>query len=242
MSDLPSFPPAPSSAPPPRGFRFVSITTIVLMVVFTTTLAVGIVFAILYLVSPRGGEGSGNPFVPGDRHDGPYVQKETVHPSTSFGEVIYPIPYASKPHLTLSSSQRKYNITKQSETGFGWDAADLEEDFMPDGAGGRKKRPDVAYEPFTWEAKGIRAGSQDAAGILFEQSGSFRSVIGQTGQVNFPFPYQSPPNVELSGKTNTTTVTECTTTGFKWTNTGKDEFWSTGDVSWQAKGIKAQPK
>jgi hypothetical protein len=79
------------------------------------------------------------------------------------------------------------------------------------------------------------------ADSIYTQKGTFRTLIGQTGQVNFPFPYQSPPNVTLSGKTNTTTVTECTTTGFKWTNIGKEPDSDNGDVDWVAKGIKAQP-
>jgi hypothetical protein len=238
MSELPNFPPPPPPPQPP-GVRFVTFTTMIVVVLMTAMLVGGVVLAIVFLLGPQGGA----PFR-GGRDDGPYVQKETVNPTDHrAGEVTYPIPYASKPHLTLSSSsKRKYLITKQSETGFEWSAGDLDDDFIPDGAGGRKKKPEITYEPFTWETKGVRAGSDAVAGVLFEQKGRFQTLIGQTGQVNFPFPYQSPPNVELTGRTNTTTVTECTATGFKWTNTGKEEFGNTGEVEWHAKGIKAQPK
>jgi len=100
------------------------------------------------------------------------------------------------------------------------------------------KAPPTDHPPFTWEAKGLRGGS---AGQLYVQKGSFQTDFGQEGQVNFPYPYASPPNVELSGSHSKTIITECTATGFKWKNSqNSKDGWSAerGAVTWIARGIK----
>ena len=68
---------------------------------------------------------------------------------------------------------------------------------------------------------------------------NFMSVHGQVGVVNFPVPYRQAPNVELDVNSfNKTFVSECTSTGFKWKNTGADDSWNNASVGWVASGIR----
>src|SRR5262249_26240545 len=100
---------------------------------------------------------------------------------------------------------------------------------------------------FTWETKGLPTSRGGINLPLFKQDGSFTSLAGEQGEVNFPHPYASPPNIELThpgGGTaaqSVTTVVECKPTGFKWKN-GSDPKGidrRTGPVKWTAKGVKA---
>jgi hypothetical protein len=74
----------------------------------------------------------------------------------------------------------------------------------------------------------------------FEQEGSFNLVAGAEGQVNFPLPYKSPPNVTLDvGSFNKTIISEATETGFKWKNLAKgDDTFNAGKTKWTSKGIR----
>ena len=76
----------------------------------------------------------------------------------------------------------------------------------------------------------------------FVQTGSVRTATGQEGDVKFPVPYASPPNVELSGSSwNNTIIVETTNLGFRWKNAAdpKDRQWNDGSMTWTAKGIRA---
>ena len=58
-------------------------------------------------------------------------------------------------------------------------------------------------------------------GDLLEQEGMFDSFPDQEGQVYFPYPFSSPPNVTLTRTSNPTVtvhtlLVEVTPTGFKW--------------------------
>jgi hypothetical protein len=70
----------------------------------------------------------------------------------------------------------------------------------------------------------------------FEQSGPFDGAGGQ-GEVNFPIPFASPPNVKLDYSGRTTVVVETKPTGFKWKDVGAGSHAAMG--TWTAKGIKA---
>lgn len=70
----------------------------------------------------------------------------------------------------------------------------------------------------------------------FEQSGPFDGAGGQ-GEVHFPVPFASPPNVKLDYLGRTTVVVEVKPTGFKWRDVGAGSHAATG--TWTAKGIKA---
>jgi hypothetical protein len=73
----------------------------------------------------------------------------------------------------------------------------------------------------------------------YEQTGMVNIVAGQEGVVNFPIPYSSAPNVDLDTSSwSKTAITECTSTGFKWKNTGMDDHWNNGKVRWTARGVK----
>jgi len=232
------------ASPKPPPSRGVSLTTLILTAALTSTTAAAVVLAVLY-------------FVGGDRKSG--VQKDVVkpqgHPS---GEIFYPIPYASPPHLTLTAPHRTYSITKQDEYGFTWSFDYQLEDFAGDvkGAGDVKTalawlplrsialKPDILYEDFTWEATGVPAGADAILQRTFEQTGTFQSVLGTEGQENFATPYATPPQVTLTGSFNgTTVIVEATNAGFKWKNGGKDNplhgYPNEGPVTWTAKGIRA---
>jgi hypothetical protein len=184
-------------------------------------------------------------------------QHDTVSPgSKSSGIVYYPIPFAAPPNLKITSAKRQYDIVKQDESGFTWKAVATIDDIRDDpevrrhaeamisvgikhadDLGGRLK-PDLQFEDFTWEAKGVRA---DPAEKLYPQDGTFNTVPGLEGEVTFPFPYAAAPNVELSGPPailGKVIIVETRPTGFKWKNAGKDDTHG-GTLTWKAKGLRA---
>ena len=71
---------------------------------------------------------------------------------------------------------------------------------------------------------------------IFEQTGPF-SAVGGEGETNFPFPYATPPNVELNYTGRSVKVVEIKTTGFKWQDVGAGSHAAVG--TWVAKGVKA---
>jgi hypothetical protein len=253
----------------------ISPRTLVLSVLLAVAITAA---AVLGVVAYRGGFGRSNDPGPSDPSTTPtlvkdgdvYVQKAAVKPDGATGHVVFPMPYAVPPHLTLTSGKRKYTIVKEDELGFSWIAADLVDDFMDDvrkvneaafvdgkvrgdkdakdvlreveRVVGKKKRDHIDYESFTWEARGLRLGAADAAitntRTLFEQEGSFRVVPGETGDVNFPFPYALPPNVEVTGGgVDYVVITETKPGGFKWKYSQKGAF--SYEMKWKTKGIKA---
>jgi hypothetical protein len=194
--------------------------------------------------------------------DEPLVQKDAVSPQGRLSDIVYyPTPYASPPNLklTVTASKRVYDIVKQDETGFTWKARltvndiqvgkvkEAEDKLVTFGGNfetlltvltpGGWLKPDLQLEDFTWEAKGVRAG-KDAGLRVFEQTGTFNSIHGKDGPVNFPSPYAVPPNVELTQPKSAVIVTECQPTGFKWKNAG-DDWREDATVTWKAKGIRA---
>ena len=182
-------------------------------------------------------------------------QRGTVSPKNKFsGIVYYPSPYSSPPNLTVTSAQRQYDIVKQDETGFTWKALVMAEDIRDDqrknadamiGVGIRHVerhvgtlKPDLQFEDFTWEAKGVRPG-KDA---VLVQEGTFNTIAGKEGEVNFPIPYSAAPNVEVSGPASgAVIVVESRPTGFKWQNTPQPGAFAvnSGSVTWKAKGVRA---
>jgi hypothetical protein len=181
----------------------------------------------------------------------PYTQQGTLKPEgQGSGLVYYPVPYASPPHLTLSPGSR-YLIVRQDEFGFTWLDRARVKDFaglvasVPELSGAISRAETEKFDPnqpdIAWEAKGLRGGAAMEAMRPFQQSGTFQSEAGQQGQVNFPIPYASPPNVELSGNSSRTIISECTATGFKWKNNAgpNGPSWDSGEVKWRSKGIRA---
>lgn len=228
------------------------MTTLILAVALAAAIAAAVVLAVLHFTSagPAGSSAGGQTF----------VQKDAVKPQGhASGEVVYPLPYAAPPHLTLTAPHRPYTIVKQSETGFSWTADDIAEDFAGDlnaiqtalrdhnvlnavFGGQITRKPDIVYEDFTWEATGVPAGAAGDMGLPFEQTGTFQSVLGKEGQEYFAVPYTSPPQITLSGHNGTTIVSEATAGGFKWKNAGTDNPFpgnNAGEVTWTAKGLRA---
>ena len=226
-------------APPARGF---SGTTLLLSVLLAVAVTAAAVLGVLALRGGASPPGPTDPSTPSLSKDGDvYVQRAQLKPEGAMGHVIYPMPYALPPHLTLTAEKRRYTIVKQDELGFTWVATDLDEDFTrtkdKDGPV-REKRRDIVYEPFTWEARGVKPQGDGNLTKLFEQEGNFCPVPGEQGDVNFPFPYALPPNVELSGSAKDYVVLmETRATGFKWKHNFKGA--NTSDLKWKAKGIRA---
>src|SRR5262249_25865140 len=156
---------------------------------------------------------------------------------------------------------RHYDVIAETESGFTWVARlrpdDLREGASKDvpllekligseaalaGVRGTLK-PDLVFEDFTWEAKGLRVPPAALPPKVFEQTGKFYSPLSEGAVVHFPIAYASAPNVELSGDVvgnpnhRDTMIVECTATGFKWKNTAKDRSGYYGEVQWKAKGV-----
>ncbi len=226
---------ASTNPPRPRG---VSVTTLILTVGLAAATTAAILLAVFYFIGA-----ARKPGVQGD------VVKTQGHPS---GEVFYPIPYATPPHLTLTAPHRSYSIVKQDEYGFAWsfdyalgdftgDEKDLKSALTNLSYGIAHIKPDIQYEDFTWEATGVPASADAVLQRSFEQTGSFQSVLGGQGQENFAIPYASPPQVTLAGHNGSTVISEATEAGFKWKNDGKDNPFpgnNEGPVTWTAKGLR----
>jgi hypothetical protein len=189
--------------------------------------------------------------------EAPLVQKDSIMPVSYTGAVQYPAPYLTKPNLKIASAKRQYSILAETEFGFTWLANMLPEDLREDTAKDSNPllsvlpeswviasakgnlKPKLAFEEFTWEAKGLRMPASALPLKTFEQSGSFGTMFGQDSVVFFPIPYDSPPNVEFTGAfARSVIVTECTAKSFKWKNVSNEKFGSEGSVGWTSKGIR----
>jgi hypothetical protein len=234
----------------------VSVTTFVLSLALAVCATAAITLAAVHFrqTAPVPHGAGGNP-IAAIFGDEPLVQKDTVSPQSHYtGIVYYPVPYASPPNLKLTATKRQYDIVKQDETGFTWMALAMLEDFHDnkrEEAAARLNhpieglflnflKPNIQYEDFTWEAKGVRAGKDAGAMQSFEQTGKFNTMVGKEGEVNFPIPYALAPNVELSGQlAHVVIVVESRPTGFKWKNGGTEPSVHNGEVTWKAKGVRA---
>lgn len=238
-------------APPTPSSRPVALLVAALAMVVAVVAVAALVATLVYFTSRSATAGSGGSAGPAAADAGPYSQEGIVQPmGEGSGVVYYPVPYGSPPHLTIQPKAR-YLVVKQDEFGFTWldrartaDAVDLlasvpeVSKFLPKG---EAPKFDPGQPELVWEARGVRAAPGTQPMKLFEQTGKFVSDFGQQGQVNFPYPYASPPNVELSGNSSKTVITECTATGFKWKNgnTTRSPSWDAGEVTWKASGIRA---
>ncbi len=239
-----SFSTEPTPVPPQPRAPSLSLKSVILLALVGVCVLAAVTIFVSVLFSRRGGGGSAAPL----------EQHATVSPQGKYtGAVNYPVPFGLPPNLTLTSSGRKYDILKQDEKGFTWQAQTLADDFKDDKQreaesetfrnnwgflhATNKLKPNIQFEDFTWTAKGVPEGKD----TIFPQEGTFNTVAGLEGMVNFPIPYENAPNVELSGPANVlgvVVIVESRPTGFKWKNTGKEGMHS-GTLSWKAKGIKA---
>jgi hypothetical protein len=249
----------------PSG-KSVSLTTLLL----SLALAVSTTAAGLFAVQAFRPAPPANPSVETSscmaiRGNEPYVQTDMVMPQLAkiryTGTVYYPWPYASPPHLKLTSSnsRRLYDIIKEDEFGFTWYARltldDIDEDVRKtaernnplvkaitveglERTGYLVIKPTVEFDNFTWEAKGMPATKETLAMRVFPQEGTF-TFADQEGTVSFPIPYATGPNVELSGTLGRSiVVVESRPTGFKWKHTGAGNP-DNLSIHWTAKGVRA---
>ncbi len=73
----------------------------------------------------------------------------------------------------------------------------------------------------------------------FQQTGKFVAQIGGSGEIYFPLPYAETPVIELkrfAGPLDLK-ITERTSTGFKWQQTGKDKQFGNPEMTFIANGI-----
>ena len=233
-------------APPPRG---ISATTVILAVALAVFATATIVVAVLHFRPAAAGAAAG---VVVD--EAVLRQSDTVSPKAAFtGVVIYPVPYGAPPNLKLTAPARDYEIVKQDENGFTWKAVAKLDDFRDDkrhlieGHLGRDIafqtnvgaiKPNLQFEDFTWEAKGVRPGKD----TVYVQQGVFNTIADKDGEVNFPIPYGAAPNVEFAGQASgAVIIVESRPASFKWKNVPQAGPFAvnSGSVSWKAKGIRA---
>ena len=249
---------------PRRPSRFGSLLVVFLTPLASAALSVFLVLVVLHLLAriPSTAVGNGTLADPRLLRDlvEPFKQEGTVA-VTQFSDVVYyPIPYATPPHLTLSSKSedRTYIILRQDEYGFAWAAtSDLKGvKDLADKLKGAKELQDIggalaelggknptsipAGEKLTWEARGVRPFTTQAAAPPYTQHSTFTMQQGerQEGVEHFRHPYAVPPNVTFAqGNIKTAVVTP---TGFRWQQTGFQ--FGAATVTWTAKGIMATPE
>jgi hypothetical protein len=256
--------PVESAATRGRPGMLASLITVVVTPILSAGLSVFLVLAILHFLTRVPGSAVENGTVGDPRllRDiiEPFAQNGTVAARQVSDVVYYPIPYATPPHLTLTSKSedRTYVILRQDEFGFAWAAtADLKavkdlaeklkgaKDLQDLGgalAGLGTKSP-VEVRPgdeFTWEARGVRPFTTVAAMPPFVQTGTFGFPANQTrdGVEYFQYPYATSPNVALSDAR--VKILATAPTGFRWQGTSP---WHEGvTTKWTAKGIRATPE
>jgi hypothetical protein len=163
----------------------------------------------------------------------PFVQSGTftILPGGPHEGVVYfPHPYSITPNVTLSTTLPSLAV---GPTGFRWSRG-----YASSG------------DTVTWTARGLRATVEHVAEFarrapplgpqqqqpLLEQNGSFTYAYGETGEVCFPRPFASPPNVEV----HYVLVTEVTPRGFKWKQPhDKPTSKTVQTTQWKAKGVPA---
>ncbi len=200
----------------------------------------------------------------------PFTQKGTVAVKRFSDVVYYPVPYATPPHLTLTSrsADRSYMIARQDEFGFVWmidvglkDVRDLAGALqggkdLKDLAGALAKGNDKALpklqpgDGFTWEARGVRPFTAPATVPAFRQTGTFTILPGgPTEQTeHFPHPYATPPNVTFTGpplpdwQQPKIKILWTTPLGFRWEAVNPTNPSQTVKVTWTARGIRPTPE
>jgi hypothetical protein len=76
---------------------------------------------------------------------------------------------------------------------------------------------------------------------VLEQTGRAQIKAGQEGEVHFPIPYESPPNVELENLSDfsNTQIAKTEPHGFRWKNSGPNNAFNNTTAGWRAKGVVA---
>jgi hypothetical protein len=255
----------PSTTPLAGSSKSVTLPTLILSLALTASVTAAIIFAVLYFREPApaaGGANGNNPVAAAA--DDMLVLKGTVSPGSHFTDIVYyETPFASPPHLTISRGKRQYALLSQDEKSFNWAAQIMLDDLTDEArkSSGQwlsltldKVTPDmvlnsspfknVQLEDFTWEARGVRAAKGAVVMKVYPQDGTFNAVTGQEGEVSFPIPYATAPNVELStiftnvGVPAGVFIVESRPTGFKWKYVSKDLVNDSRTLVWKAKGIR----
>jgi hypothetical protein len=193
VNDMPAESSATQNRPGSRVIWAVFVLTPLLSVALSAVLVLSILHFLAQVPSSAVASGLvGDPRLLRDIVE-PFAQKGTV-PVKSFSNVVYyPIPYATPPNLTLTSrsADRFYSIARQDEFGFVWmvDIGLKDAKGLAGALQGGKDLKDLAGtltkvdikdlpklqpgEEFTWEARGVRPFTTQAAIPPFQQTGSF---------------------------------------------------------------------
>jgi hypothetical protein len=262
------------AAAPNRPLSRVVLAILILTPLVSSALSVLLVLIILHFLAGVPGTAVANGTVADPRllrdFVEPFTQKGTV-PVKQYGDVVYyPVPYATPPHLTLTSKSedRSYAIVRQDEFGFAWAlAADLKD--LQDVAGKLKDVKDLQDvagalgnlagkglpnlrpgDEFTWEARGVRPFTTQAAMPPYVQKGTFTIPAGGPNEQveHFPHPFATAPNVMLSFVDSRLVwvshikILATTPTGFKWQAVNHSNPSVPQRAAWTAKGVCATPE
>lgn len=97
----------------------------------------------------------------------------------------------------------------------------------------------IAKDSETLEISKVKYIKQIGTPGPLHQTGEFVAQIGGTGEIYFPLPYAETPVIELkrfAGPLDMK-ITERTSTGFKWQQTGKDKQFGNPKMTFSANGI-----
>jgi hypothetical protein len=257
----------PTTTPSAGSSKSVTLATLILSLALAASVTAAIIFAVLYFrqsTPAAGGANGPNPVAAAA--DETLALKGTVSPGSHFTDIVYyETPFASPPHLTLARGKRQYTLVSQDETSFTWAAQIILDDLTDEArktagqwlsltldkvtptmvVNGSPPFKSVQLEDFIWEARGVRAAKGAVVMKTFPQDGTFNAVAGQEGEVAFPIPYATAPNVELSsafanfGVPAGVFIVESRPTGFKWKNVSKGLENDSRTLVWKAKGIRA---
>jgi hypothetical protein len=204
---------------------------LVLTPLASVALSVLLVLSILYFLArvPNSAVANGTVADPRLLRDfvEPFTQTGRISVTTNTDVVYYPVPYASPPHLMLTSKaeDRSFVILRQDEYGFVWaltaggkdvkelagkvkDVKDLQ--GAGDALAGLAELGAPALRPgdeFTWETRGVRPFSVLSAPPPFVQKGTLsipsrdvndRATVTYEQVEFFPHPFASPPNVTVA--------------------------------------------
>ena len=258
----------PVVAAPNRPTRRVLFAILILTPLLSVALSVLLVLSILHFLAgvPHAAIANGTIADPRLLRDfvEPFTQNGTVAVKQYSDIVYYSIPYATPPNLTLTSksADRFYAIVRRDEFGFVWAMTASLKDIT-DLAGKMKDAKDLQDvggvlanidgkslphlrpgEEFTWEARGVRPMSIQAAMPPYVQKGTFTIPAnvfqGLNEQVEyFPHPFVNPPKVTVATDAHIK-ILATTAIGFKWQAVNSSNPSIPLKAEWVAKGICAR--
>jgi hypothetical protein len=190
----------------------------------------------------------GLPEKAGSPYSKPHEQKGSfTAPWGQEGDVYFSAPYATPPNVTFGPNTSNASIQTVSPLGFSWKnagASPLPAPSVPWTAVGVKATAEQITS-LAKNAKPLKARENPLK--LVDQTGTFTGAVKKKGEVYFPIPYASPPNLVVSGAIINSNnsyptiviISEVTPTGFKWDGLAGASPPESALQTWTAKGILA---